>query len=145
VARGHRQVAAAVSRQPIMPAHLLWRTIPTYFLPARNCRLGPATSSGNVPGYGCLCGGKAPAVDVADTATGYEITAELPGLDEKNIEVKLFEGTLTIGGEKREEKGEKKKDYIIFPDTITVRSNAPSACPTGSMQRRSRRSSRTAF
>jgi HSP20 family protein len=57
--------------------------------------------------------GKVPAVDVADTATGYEIAAELPGLDEKNIEVKLSEGTLTIRGEKKEEKEEKKKDYYL--------------------------------
>jgi HSP20 family protein len=57
--------------------------------------------------------GKVPAVDVADTATSYEITAELPGLDEKNVEVKLSEGTLTIKGEKKEEKEEKKKDYYL--------------------------------
>ena len=41
----------------------------------------------------------------------YEITAELPGLDEKNIEVKLANGVLSIKGEKREEKEEKQKDY----------------------------------
>ena len=57
--------------------------------------------------------GKAPAVDIADTAKAYEITAELPGMDEKNIEVKLVNGTLTIKGEKQEEKEEKKKDYYL--------------------------------
>jgi HSP20 family protein len=57
--------------------------------------------------------GKAPAVDIADTATAYEITAELPGIDEKNIGVKFSDGTLTIRGEKREEKEEKKKDYHL--------------------------------
>jgi HSP20 family protein len=57
--------------------------------------------------------GKVPAVDVADTATNYEITAELPGIDEKNIEVKFSDGTLTIRGEKKEEKEEKKKDYYL--------------------------------
>ena len=41
----------------------------------------------------------------------YEITAELPGLDEKNIEVKLANGVLSIKGEKREKKEEKQKDY----------------------------------
>jgi HSP20 family protein len=44
---------------------------------------------------------------------GYEIAAELPGMDEKNIEVKLVNGTLTIKGEKQEEKEEKKKDYYV--------------------------------
>jgi HSP20 family protein len=41
----------------------------------------------------------------------YEITAELPGLDEKNTEVKLANGVLSIKGEKQEEKEEKQKDY----------------------------------
>ncbi|MDR3475465.1 MAG: Hsp20/alpha crystallin family protein [Devosia sp.] len=55
----------------------------------------------------------APAVDVVDKGQAYEITAELPGLDEKDIEVKLAEGTLTIRGEKQEDKEEKKKDYYV--------------------------------
>jgi HSP20 family protein len=52
-----------------------------------------------------------PAVDVAETDKAYEITAELPGLEEKNIEVKLANGVLSIKGEKQEEKEEKQKDY----------------------------------
>jgi len=36
--------------------------------------------------------GTAPAVDDAETDNAYEITTELPGLDEKNIEVKLANG-----------------------------------------------------
>ena len=55
----------------------------------------------------------APAVDVAETEKAYEITAELPGLDEKNIEVKFADGVLTIKGEKQQEKEEKKKDYYL--------------------------------
>lgn len=55
----------------------------------------------------------APAVDIAETDKGYEITAELPGMDEKNIEVKFADGVLTIKGEKQEEKEEKKKDYYL--------------------------------
>ena len=45
----------------------------------------------------------APAVDVAETDKSYEITAELPGMDEKNIEVNLANGGITIKGEKKEE------------------------------------------
>lgn len=55
----------------------------------------------------------APAVDVAESEKAYEITAELPGMDEKNIELKLANGNLTIKGEKKEEKEEKKKDYYL--------------------------------
>jgi len=55
----------------------------------------------------------APAVDVTESDNAYEVTAELPGLDEKNIEVKVVNGNLTIKGEKQEEKEEKKKDYYL--------------------------------
>jgi HSP20 family protein len=58
-------------------------------------------------------GAAAPAVDVAETEKAYEITAELPGMDEKNIEVKITDGSLTIKGETQEEKEEKKKDYYL--------------------------------
>jgi HSP20 family protein len=54
-----------------------------------------------------------PAVDVSETDKAYEITAELPGMDEKNVEVKLANGILTIKGEKQDEKEEKKKDYYM--------------------------------
>jgi HSP20 family protein len=55
----------------------------------------------------------APAVDVAETDKAFEITAELPGLEDKDIEVKLANGGLTIKGAKHEEKEEKKKDYYL--------------------------------
>jgi HSP20 family protein len=58
-------------------------------------------------------GAAAPAVDVAESEKAYELTAELPGMDEKNIEVKVADGSLTIKGEKQEEKEEKKKDYYL--------------------------------
>ena len=57
--------------------------------------------------------GAAPAVDIVEKDNAYEVTAELPGLDEKNIEVKLTDGSLSIRGEKKEEKEEKKKDYYL--------------------------------
>lgn len=57
--------------------------------------------------------GAIPAVDVTETDKAYEITAELPGMDEKNIDVKLANGVLTIKGEKQDEKEEKQKDYYV--------------------------------
>jgi HSP20 family protein len=57
--------------------------------------------------------GKAPAVDIVDKGNAYEIMAELPGMDESNIDVKFSDGTLTIKGEKRDEKEEKKKEYYL--------------------------------
>ncbi|MEX0751796.1 MAG: Hsp20/alpha crystallin family protein [Xanthobacteraceae bacterium] len=60
-----------------------------------------------------LAWGAAPAIDIVEKDKAYEVTAELPGLDEKNIEMKLANGGLTIKGEKQEEKEEKKKDYYL--------------------------------
>jgi len=54
-----------------------------------------------------------PAVDLAEDDKAYRITAELPGLSEKDIEVNLSGDTLTIKGEKREEKEEKAKNYHL--------------------------------
>ena len=55
----------------------------------------------------------APAVDVTEKDREYQITAELPGLDEKNVEVSLVNDVLTIKGEKQEEKEEKDKNYYM--------------------------------
>jgi HSP20 family protein len=55
----------------------------------------------------------APAVDIVEREGAYEITADLPGLDEKNVEVQVSNGNLTIRGEKKEEKEEKKKDFYL--------------------------------
>lgn len=54
-----------------------------------------------------------PAVDIAENEKAFELAAELPGMDEKNIEVKVANGNLIIKGEKQEEKEEKKKDYYM--------------------------------
>jgi HSP20 family protein len=42
--------------------------------------------------------GKVPAVDIVEKEKEYEITAELPGMDEKNIDVK-FRGYSLVKGE----------------------------------------------
>lgn len=60
-----------------------------------------------------LAWASAPAVDLVEKDKEYEITAELPGLDEKNVEVKLSNGTLTISGEKKEEREERDKGYHL--------------------------------
>lgn len=55
----------------------------------------------------------APVVDIAEKDSVYEITAELPGIEEKDIDVKLSNGVLTLKGEKKAEKEERKKDYYL--------------------------------
>ena len=53
-----------------------------------------------------------PAVDVVEKENAFELTAELPGLDAKNIEL-VSDDVLTIKGEKNEEKEEKAKDRYV--------------------------------
>lgn len=55
----------------------------------------------------------APAVDFAEDDKAYHITAELPGMSEKDIDVTVSSDTLTIKGEKRDEKEEKAKNYYL--------------------------------
>jgi HSP20 family protein len=52
-----------------------------------------------------------PEVDVTETDKEFRVTAELPGMDDKDIEVTYFDGGLTIKGEKREEHEEERGDY----------------------------------
>ena len=55
----------------------------------------------------------APAVDISEDEAGYKLTAELPGMDEKEIEVVVSGDTLTVKGEKRSEKEQKDKNFYL--------------------------------
>jgi HSP20 family protein len=54
-----------------------------------------------------------PAIDIVEKDKAFEVTAELPGLDVKDIDIQLGDGMLTIKGEKQEEKEEKTKDRYV--------------------------------
>jgi len=54
-----------------------------------------------------------PAVDVTEDDKAYKVTAELPGLEEKDIDVTVAGGMLTIKGEKSYEKDEKHKNRHV--------------------------------
>ena len=54
-----------------------------------------------------------PAMDISEDADAYKLSAELPGMEEKDIEVALTDGTLTLTGEKRQETEQKDKDYYL--------------------------------
>ena len=56
----------------------------------------------------------APSLDVSETDTELKIEAELPGVDEKDIEVVVSDNVLTIKGEKKSEAEQKKKDYHLI-------------------------------
>jgi HSP20 family protein len=67
----------------------------------------PMERMGEDRGMGALM----PKLDMSETDNELEISAELPGLDEKDIDVSLTRNVLTIKGEKKMEKEEKKKDF----------------------------------
>ncbi|WP_020648670.1 Hsp20/alpha crystallin family protein [Solimonas variicoloris] len=50
-----------------------------------------------------------PASEIVEHDGNYEITVELPGMDEKNVDVQVANGLLTITGEKKEESENTKK------------------------------------
>jgi HSP20 family protein len=51
-------------------------------------------------------GGFVPRIDVVEDEDGYRVTAELPGLEEKDFQVEAHGNVLTISGEKRTEREE---------------------------------------
>ena len=54
-----------------------------------------------------------PNMDVAETDKVIEITAQLPGLEKKDVELNVTDNLLTIRGEKKSEREEKNKDYDL--------------------------------
>jgi HSP20 family protein len=55
-----------------------------------------------------------PRMDILETDGAIELSAELPGMQEKDVEVTLSDNVLTIRGEKKNEKDETKKDYRLI-------------------------------
>jgi HSP20 family protein len=54
-----------------------------------------------------------PSMEVTETDSVIEVSTELPGMDEKDVEISVADGVLTIRGEKKLEKDEKKKNYRL--------------------------------
>jgi len=52
-----------------------------------------------------------PAIDVVENEKEFKITAEIPGIDVKDVHITASDGYLTIKGEKKEEKEEKKEEH----------------------------------
>jgi HSP20 family protein len=55
-----------------------------------------------------------PKVDIAETDEEIQVSADLPGLDEKDITVTVDENLLTIQGEKKAEHEEQQKNYHLM-------------------------------
>ena len=66
-----------------------------------------ALASGNFGGF-------MPSIDVKESDKEFTIRAELPGVEEKDIEVTIAHDAVTIKGEKKEEKEDKGKNYYYM-------------------------------
>ena len=67
----------------------------------------PAVFSGDSVGLAV------PSIDVRESETEIVVEAEVPGMTEADIDVTLNNGLLTIKGEKKSEREEKKDDYHL--------------------------------
>jgi HSP20 family protein len=65
-----------------------------------------------------------PSLDVSETDDAVHISVDLPGVNEKDIDVSVSDGVLTIRGERKTEKDEKKSS-TIWSSAATESSSAP--------------------
>lgn len=82
-------------------------------------------------GYGGMNGLLKPNLDIKETKKEYQISVEVPGVDENDIKLELVGGALTIKGEKKHEKKHEDESYCCversygsFSRTLTLPSDA---------------------
>lgn len=73
----------------------------------------PARSLFNFPTGTKGVNGPIPALEMIDGEKEYRLTAELPGLGEKDVEVEVADGVLSISGQKKEESERKEGGYLM--------------------------------
>ena len=56
----------------------------------------------------------APSIDLRETEKEFVVEAELPGMDEKDVSVTLSNGVLTLKGEKKSKRDEKKENFHLM-------------------------------
>lgn len=55
-----------------------------------------------------------PKIDIVETKSGFELSAEMPGLAEEDIDINVENSYLTISGKKESKKKEEEKNYICM-------------------------------
>ena len=58
-------------------------------------------------------GTPSPAVELTETEKEFRLTAELPGMSDKDVTIEIADDVLTISGEKKEESERKDEGYIL--------------------------------
>lgn len=85
--------------------------------------------SGDQPAFKGFGNGFSPTLDVRESDKGIEVTAELPGVDDKDIDLEIIDDIMTLKGEKKVEKEEKdeksgmvmrERSYGAFSRTIRL-------------------------
>jgi HSP20 family protein len=54
-----------------------------------------------------------PAMELTEKKDRYEMSLEIPGMEEKDIDIECADGVLTISGEKRQESEETSEGYLV--------------------------------
>lgn len=80
-------------------------------------------------------GGWNPSIDMVDRQDEVVLRADLPGMEQKDIDVTVQDGMITIRGERKEEREEKDKDFYCCERTFGAFSRSlalpPSVEPEG--------------
>ncbi len=74
-------------------------------------RLFEDTFTGRGEEQDIMAGSWAPSVDIYETENEVVVAAEAPGIDEKDLEIKIENNTLTLAGERKFEKETKEDNY----------------------------------
>ena len=81
--------------------------------------------------YGAQEASPAPRINISETEAGYELAFELPGFDEKDIQVHMQDHVLTVSGERKEDREKQGRRwhrvehrYGQFSRTIPAMSSA---------------------
>jgi HSP20 family protein len=100
---GDKPVAAQTE-----PARDPWRTMRAFLSwdPFREMAPFPVTDERAVPFV--------PAFDVKETKDAYQFKADVPGIQEKDLEVTMTGNRLTVGGKRDQEKEERNDRYYAY-------------------------------
>ena len=93
----------AVQREEDDPFFGLWQDVNRVF--------GDFFTGTELTPFSAMRGGFTPSINITESEKEIAVTAELPGLDEKDVELSLSQGALTIRGEKKQENEEKGRDF----------------------------------
>lgn len=106
-APAHRREMSPAMFEPFQMMREMDRMLGAFGLPSFRRAFEPERFREGERGFGFA----APAIDFAEDDNAYHLTAEMPGLSDKDVNLELSGDVLTIAGEKREEKEEKEKNY----------------------------------